>query len=75
MFMDYFDMGGMWMFPLLGFIVILIFIVIFLKSIGNNKNEDSIHHSESALDILNKRYAKGEITKEQYDEIKRDLLK
>lgn len=75
MYMDYFDMGGMWMFPLLGFIVILIFIVIFLKSIGNNKNEDSIPHSESALDILNKRYAKGEITKEQYDEIKRDLLK
>ncbi|MGL4307676.1 MAG: SHOCT domain-containing protein [Cetobacterium sp.] len=27
------------------------------------------------MDILNKRYAKGEITKEQYDEIKRDLLK
>ena len=28
---------------------------------------------ESALDILNKRYARGEITKAQYDEMRHDL--
>ena len=28
---------------------------------------------ESALDILQKRYARGEITKEQYEEMKRNL--
>ena len=30
-------------------------------------------HEESALDILQKRYARGEITREQYEEMKRNL--
>ena len=29
--------------------------------------------SETALDVLKRRYAKGEMTKEQFDAIKRDL--
>lgn len=28
---------------------------------------------ETPLEILNKRYAKGEITKEEYDRLRRDL--
>ncbi len=31
------------------------------------------HDEESALEILQKRYARGEITREQYEEMKRDL--
>jgi putative membrane protein len=29
--------------------------------------------SESALEILRKRYAKGEITKEEFDRMKKDI--
>ncbi len=30
--------------------------------------------ADRALDILRERYARGEITKEQYDEMRRDLM-
>lgn len=29
---------------------------------------------ESALDILNKRYAEGQISREEYEQMKRDIL-
>jgi putative membrane protein len=31
-------------------------------------------NSESALEVLNKRYAQGEISKEDYERIKKDIL-
>jgi putative membrane protein len=38
-----------------------------------NRGMSFIGSGESPLDILKKRYAKGEVTKEQFDAIKRDL--
>jgi len=48
----------------------IIWLVISLINAGTKKSEET---SESALAILKKRYARGEVTKEQYLEMEKDL--
>ncbi len=48
----------------------IIWIVVSLINAGTKKQEET---PESALTILKKRYAKGEITKEQYLEMEKEL--
>jgi putative membrane protein len=60
----FFGMGwGMWFIPLL--IIVLIFFIL-------KFNNTSIRH-DTPLDILKKRYANGEITKEQFEEMKNNI--
>jgi len=48
----------------------IIWIVISLINAGTKKSEET---PESAHDILKKRYARGEVTKEQYLEMEKEL--
>ncbi len=45
------------------------FIITMIKRTTNNIQTQS----ESALDLLKKRYARGEISKEEFDQISKDL--
>ncbi len=69
----------MWIIPLLFFIVFLFFI---RGMFGQNNNQGNNigtgngsngHRSESAREILDKRFAKGEINKDEYEEMKKTL--
>lgn len=61
--------GGAFMWLI--FLVLIGFVVYFVV-----RGEKWMKHGgsdETALDILKKRYAKGEITKQEYEKIKKDL--
>ncbi len=49
-------------------VVGIVYLVRFLVRSGRGRRDD-----ESPLEILKKRYARGEITKEHYEEMKRDV--
>ena len=62
-----------WVFPLAMFIFCFFFM---RKGFGRRMCRWSSGYGfgESALDVLNKRYAKGEIDKNEYEEKKKDLM-
>lgn len=64
-----FGMGWGW---IIGFILLasIIWIVVRYANQNNRTNQTA---SKSALDILNERYARGEINKNEYDEIKKSI--
>lgn len=61
-------MGGVFM--ILFWVAVILLIVWLYKQI---KVPQAIAQTESALDLLKKRYAKGEITKEEFERMKKDL--
>lgn len=58
------------MFPLMmPFFMIILIVAVLVLLFGRRGGQGQ----ESALDILKKRYAKGEISKEEFEQIKKDL--
>ncbi len=62
--------GGFWIIGIIFWLLVLIGLVLLIKYLweGGAKKE------ESALEILKKRYAKGEISKEEFEDRKKDLM-
>jgi putative membrane protein len=63
--------GGMF-FGLLFWIVIIVLAYFLIKSLMQQNKTSSVE-GKSTLDIAKERYVKGEITKEELDEIKKNL--
>ncbi|MFQ5676756.1 MAG: SHOCT domain-containing protein [bacterium] len=70
---DMWGWGGMW-FGWLFWLVILGLIIWGVKTIaGSNRGRETNSQQESALEILKKRYARGEINDDEFEEKKRRL--
>jgi putative membrane protein len=65
-----FGYGGMFMWII--FLIVIGLLVYFIAQAQKTKGQTPTQN-ESHLDILKRRYAKGEITKEEYESMKKDL--
>lgn len=64
--------GFGWLSMLFWWVFIILAIVAIVKWLSNNQNSTK-REGDNALDILKERYAKGEVTKEQFEQMKKDL--
>jgi putative membrane protein len=66
------NFGGAGMFMWIIFLIMAGVIMYLVVQASKNKGADKIPH-ETPLEILKKRYATGEVSKEQFDKMKNDL--
>ena len=66
-------MGGMWYGWIFWLVIIAVIIWAFVTQMNKNKRDIQAPQQESVLDILKKRYAQGEINKNEFEEKKKDL--
>lgn len=67
--------GFMWMIPLFFFVIFIFFMrgMFGRGSPGCGSHGENKAHQDNAREILDKRFAKGEITKNEYEEMKKTL--
>jgi len=77
---DCFWWGTMWVFPVAMPVVVLLALILCLYLIFGRRGAkpfegaQSVRNADTALDILKKRYAGGEITRQEYEQIKKDII-
>jgi putative membrane protein len=68
--MDGYGLGGL--FVMLFFVIFLIVVgVVVVRMLG--RSDIGMHHKTDPIDTIKERYAKGEITKEQFEQLRKDL--
>lgn len=72
MFHD-FMFGGMWFGWFFWLVILIVIIWVIVNQLNKGNQGSQLSQSESTLDILKKRYAKGELTKEQFEQMKKDI--
>lgn len=70
---DFNFFGGGWMMLFWWFLIIALVIFAFRALIRGRQNNQ--HKEETPMEILNRRYANGEIDEEEFNKRKRELLK
>ncbi len=69
-----YGMGFGWIFMVLFWALVIFGIVVLAKWLFSTGGSGAFRGSgKSALDILKERYAKGEISRDQYEQMRRDL--
>jgi len=69
--------GGMWFGWFFGIVILAVVIWAIISLIRNTNNstnsQNYLSREENALEILKNRYARGEISKEQFEQMKKDM--
>jgi putative membrane protein len=66
--------GGLFMIVVWGLAIVGIVLLVRWLAVSSKKHEMGGGVADSSLEILKKRYARGEINKEEFEEKKKDLL-
>ena len=53
--------------------ILLVIPIVWIITSSNKHRHESPYDGRTALDIAKERYARGEITKDRYDQMKKDL--
>lgn len=71
--LEYGSGHDVWGFVFMSIIMVLVVIGVIVLIRNASKDAVGSHHKETALDLLKKRYAKGDIDKKEFEEKRKDL--